>query len=270
MSFGTYKVELNDSEFRTLAEFAQSAAGLSIPDTKRTLVASRLSRRMRKVGAATASEYIDRLTSSSDEKNEFISALTTNVSHFFRESHHFDYLIEKMKNESNQAFSVWSAACSRGQEPYSMAIRILKDLPRSTIAKRATILATDIDEQILSEARDGTYSTRELEGLEKTDRTRFFDRQETDTYRVNDDLRKMVNFDKVNLNGQWPNFGVFDAIFCRNVVIYFSDETQNSLWPRFRKSLKPGGLLMLGHSERIQNFEAKGFEPVGTTTYKAI
>ena len=266
---------LSDAEFAHLAEIAANAAGLSIPASKKSLVQSRIARRMRDLGLAQCRDYIAFVDKNATETRELISVLTTNVSSFYREKHHFDFLVAKivpaLKEKLNRGERVrlWSAGCSGGQEPYTLAMEILKSIP-DVSAPDLLILGTDIDPKILRRAVDGVYSEAEIETIAPIDRKRFFKLSDPGTrnFSVSPDLRNLVRFRELNLHGDWPMRGAFDAIFCRNVVIYFDDETQRALWPRFRDCLVPGGWLMLGHSERIHPLEGTGFLSSGVTIYR--
>ena len=259
---------LSDKDFHQIVAIAASEAGLAIPEAKKSLVQSRVSRRMRALGIHDCSDYLASLDSDASETQQLISALTTNVSNFYREVHHFEYVRDTILTTPNTSkLRFWSAGCSNGQEPYSLAMEVLKTIPDAA-QKDILILATDIDHTVLEKAATGHYSEAEVEGVAQADRKAFFDRT-PDGYQIRDAVRKIVRFRMLNLNGpNWPMQGLFDAIFCRNVVIYFNDETQSKLWPRFRALLKPGGILMLGHSERLHPIEGSGFEAAGVTTYR--
>lgn len=261
-------ITLSDSHFRQIAEIAATEAGLAIPEAKKSLVQSRVARRMRALGLTTCSDYLSALGGDASETQHLISALTTNVSHFFREAHHFRFLREELLSTAPQRLRIWSAGCSCGQEPYSIAMEIFRSLPDAH-DRDILILASDIDQQVLDKAIAGRYTQSEIEGVAGADRTTFFSRADADGYQVIDKLRHLVRFRKLNLNaGDWPMKGPFDAILCRNVVIYFDDTTQARLWPRFNKLLKPGGALLLGHSERIHPLAGSGFEAADITTYR--
>lgn len=269
MNVASANIVLSDQHFQRVIEIAATEAGLAIPETKKSLVQSRVARRMRTLGLSDCGEYLDSLPGNSTETQHFISALTTNVSHFFREAHHFEYIREKVLTKTtSKRLRFWSAGCSNGQEPYSLAMEIIKSVPNAG-KMDVLILATDIDDTVLEKASRGIYSETEIEGVPEPDRKRFLTRQQNGQYQINEELRKLVRFRKLNLNSpNWPMKGPFDAILCRNVVIYFSDETQNLLWPRFRNLLGTSGSLLLGHSERIVDVEGMGFQVAGVTTYQ--
>jgi chemotaxis protein methyltransferase CheR len=201
-----------------------------------------------------------------------ISALTTNVSHFYREKHHFrtleDGLLPKLiaGARAGQRVRLWSAGCATGQEPYSMAIAILRRFPDAA-SHDVRILATDIDERALAAALRGHYTPAQLEGVPPAERRTYFIQAE-DGMEVGPEARALVRFRALNLNATWPFRGPFDAIFCRNVVIYFDTETQAALWPRFHHVLGPDGVLFIGHSERLDPASASRFASIGVTTYR--
>lgn len=268
-------VELTDKEFEAFVAIAARSAGLAIPDSKKSLVQSRVARRLRTLKIATAKEYLDFVSQDKSEERELISVLTTNVSSFYRENHHFDFLRDTIaprlreKLNSGQPVRIWSAGCSSGQEPYTIATELTKALP-GIADKDFLILASDIDPAILKKAKAGEYPSRELDAFQNEDRSRLFTPVEgaEDLFRVSDELKSLIRFRELNLHGPWPMQSKFDAIFCRNVLIYFNDDHQNKLWPRFRNQLEDGGWLLIGHSERIQNTESHGFKTVGVTTYQ--
>lgn len=264
-------ISLSDAEFRRIAEIASVEAGLAIPETKKSLVQSRVARRMRALGIGACANYLETLGQNADETELLISALTTNVSHFFREKHHFDHLRDGILKETRQSrLRFWSAGCSNGQEPYSLAMEIIDTIPDHA-SRDILVLATDIDRVVLDKAKRGLYSENEIEGIPAEYRRKFVQSQPDGSHRISDDVRKLVRFRQLNLNASdWPMKGPFDAIFCRNVVIYFDDTTQSRLWPRFHALLRSNGSLMLGHSERIHPVAGSGFEAVGVTTYRRL
>ncbi len=257
----------NDSHFQKIIEIAATDAGIAIPETKKSLVQSRVTKRMREIGIATSGEYLVCLDQSPQERSELISALTTNVSHFYREDHHFEYIRERILNRPDtNKLRFWSAGCSNGQEPYTLAYEILKAIPDAS-KRDILVLANDIDPYVVKKAKAGIYSDTEIDGVPSADRMSFFE-ERSGSYMVRPEIAALVRFRQLNLIGEWPMRGKFDAIFCRNVVIYFNDETQRKLWPRFGAQLQTGGLLMLGHSERLHPMKESGFENAGVTTYQ--
>lgn len=262
---------LGEADFRKIVAIAASEAGLAIPEAKKSLVQSRVARRIRALGLQNCGDYLKALDSDNSETQNLISVLTTNVSNFYREQHHFDYVRELfLADDGSSKLRFWSAGCSNGQEPYTLAIEILKAIPDAD-KKDILVLATDIDGNVLEKASKGIYTEAEIEGVSPEDRNKYFSRTPANDFEVCATLRELVRFKMLNLNGpSWPMQGPFDAIFCRNVVIYFNDDTQARLWPRFHALLKPGGVLMLGHSERLHPLEGSGFETAGVTTYRKV
>lgn len=274
---GLHGPELSDRAFACIADLAHREAGLSIPPGKSAMVRTRLARRLRALNLPDFEAYC-RLVQSSDgqaELGSMISALTTNVSHFFREEHHFQLFRERLvprlreKAEAGQRIRIWSAGCSNGQEPYSIAMTLHQEgLPENADIR---ILATDIDPTVIEHARAGRYGETMISGLSPAHRDRFFTPVEQvaePTWQVTPSVRKLVTFRELNLLRDWPMRGRFDAIFCRNVVIYFDADTQARLWPRFARAMEPDGWLFLGHSERISEAGLPFFESRGMTSYQ--
>ncbi|MBI1686900.1 CheR family methyltransferase [Caulobacter hibisci] len=264
-------------DFKRIAEILYGMAGISLPDSKATLVYSRLAKRLRALGLRSFKEYCVFVTSEQghDESQEMLRALTTNVTRFFREPHHFDDLraniLEPMadKVRAGGRLRLWSAASSSGQEPYSMAFTVLSVWPNAAELD-IRILGTDIDTNVLATGRQAVYDEHLLEGVTGAMRSQFFERDSSDrrAFRVCEAARRIVAFRELNLNGpSWPMKGPFDAIFCRNVVIYFDEPTQERVWSRFQPLLGTGGKLYVGHSERV-GANVRGFESCGLTAYR--
>lgn len=275
MSSPTAALDITDAEFQAIAAIAVREAGLSIPGSKKSLVQSRVARRLRSLNIRSCRDYLDFLAGSPAETRELISVLTTNVSSFYREAHHFEFfrqsILPRLKDRlaRGEPARLWSAGCSSGQEPYSIAIEIAKGIPEFA-RQDILVLASDIDPAILAKARRGQYSAQDLEAVADDDRGRFFAPVdgESDAFEATGDLKSLIRFRELNLHGDWPIKAKFDVIFCRNVVIYFDDDHQKRLWPRFRDRLNESGWLVLGHSERIQNPEGCGFSSAGVTIYQ--
>lgn len=272
---------LDRDSFRRIAQIAHGEAGLAIAEGKAAMVKTRLARRLRGLKLDSYRDYCDFVESpaGAGERREMISALTTNVSHFFREAHHFERLktevLPPLLQNLRQGGSVriWSAGCSNGQEPYSVAMT-LAQADGFSPAGDLRILATDIDPVVVDRARRGLYDGRLMDGLPAGFRDRYFERFEPldakgeDRWQIAPELRAMIRFNELNLLHDWPMKRRFDVIFCRNVVIYFDADTQNRLWPRFFDRLKPGGWLFLGHSERVSETCAHLFANAGVTAYR--
>lgn len=274
----TIESALSASAFDRIATLAHSEAGIVLTKSKESMVKSRLTRRLRALKIKDFETYLDFLEKDSDasEMSHFISALTTNVSHFFREEHHFTTLTNDIlpqlhaKLKLGQPIRIWSAGCSNGQEPYSIAMTLLEfdpDMSKYDIK----ILATDIDPEVLQCAVDGNYSGTLTSGLPKIFEDKYFTVTMEDNDKIltiNSQVKDLVSFRQLNLHARWPMSGSFDVIFCRNVVIYFDDETQAQLYRRFANSLNETGWLLLGHSERLGEDVAGLFKSVGVTTYQ--
>ena len=268
---------MDSKSFAAIAEMAKKEAGLVLPEGKMTMVQSRLRKRLMATGQPNYESYCRFVASAAgdEERRQMISALTTNVSHFFRESHHFDILREKVlpvlqqKARNGQKIRIWSAGCSSGQEPYSISMCLHQAAP-DLFTRDILILGTDIDPVILDKAQAATYSEQQISGIPAEMRKSYLERDgAAGQYRVSEQIRRIVRFRELNLLRDWPMKGQFDAIFCRNVVIYFDAATQASLWPRFRQRLGDGGWIFLGHSERISDSAMTLFDPNGMTAYRA-
>ncbi len=266
---------LSPSEFARIADIARRVAGLSLSPAKNAMISVRIARRLRATGQPDFAGYVAFLESraGSDELRMLISALTTNVSHFFREEHHFRTLEDDLASRlvpaarSGRRVRIWSAGCATGQEPYSIAIAVLRRFPDAA-SHDLRILATDIDETALARAIAGRFTRRQLEGVPEPDIRRHFRNVHGEEMEAGADLRALIRFRPLNLIGDWPFQGVFDVVFCRNVVIYFDTATQAALWPRLHRVLAPGGLLFIGHSERLDPATAQGFDSIGVTSYR--
>jgi chemotaxis protein methyltransferase CheR len=265
---------LTESAFARISALAKDEAGLVLPMSKRTMVQSRLRHRMTALGLTCYDAYAKFVAShdGGDERRHMISALTTNVSHFFRENHHFDIFRRETlplllaKARAGTPVRIWSAGCSSGQEPYSIAMTIQEAAPELA-ALDTLILATDIDPNILDKAEAGQYSDQQITGIPDALRGKYLT-SSASGHRVSATLKRMIRFRELNLLQPWPMRTRFDVIFCRNVVIYFDTETQNTLWPRFDQALVPDGWFFLGHSERVSDACAARFRSVGMTAYR--
>lgn len=269
---------LEPETFNAIAALAYEESGLTLVPEKSAMVQSRLRHRLHALGIEDFDQYSDFVRSEAGrlERRQLISALTTNVSQFFRETHHFDEMCRVVAARlpalrAGGRFRIWSAGCSNGQEPLSAAIALIEEMPE-LVHLDLRILATDIDNQVISSARTGTYTRRQMSGLPGAIVQRYFTSQTQfggeETFKASPKLLSMIRHNELNLLGPWPMKHSFDVIFCRNVVIYFDLETQEKLWPRYRETLVPGGLLFLGHSERIVEPAAHQFDFVGPTTYR--
>ena len=264
---------------RAMAAMLHADSGIALSEAKATLVYSRLVKRLRTLGLDSFGEYCALVAAPAggEERRQMLTALTTNVTRFFREPHHFEHLktavLPALLKEARRGGKVrlWSAACSTGQEPYSIALTILSLMPDAA-GLDVRILATDIDPAVLAEGRAGVYDEASIAAVPSNLRQRWFTRASEDEggngWRVADEARRLVAFRELNLIGSWPMKGRFHAIMCRNVVIYFEDDTQAKVWNRFMPLVEPGGHLYIGHSERLTGEAARHFESAGITTYR--
>ena len=265
---------LTAADFSAIARLLHDETGITLHEGKATLLYSRLGKRLRALGMTEFSSYCDLLADpeEDEERGRMIRALTTNVTKFFREPHHFDHLRDVVlppllqAAERGDRVRIWSAACSTGQEPYSLAVTVLGLLPNAGKLD-VRVLATDIDTTVLEHAAKGQYSAEALAGVSNDLRTRWFERAGAE-WRAGEALRRLVSFRPLNLIGRWPMRGHFDVIMCRNVVIYFAEETQVEIWNRFTPLLSPGGYLYIGHSERLSGPAAKCYVSAGITAYQ--
>lgn len=266
--------EFSDEEFGKISQIARDKFGLYLPASKKHLVYSRLARRLRVLKVTSFREYNEILEKTPAETLTLMSALTTNVTQFFRERHHFDTL-EKivLPNLISRAIEgdkvrLWSAGCSTGQEPYSIAMSILETFPEAN-RYDIKVLATDIDPVVIRTAKAATYQEEDfssvLPNLVKKYSQKQSDRR---SRKLNSRVRELVRFRELNLIERLPFSSSLDVIFCRNVAIYFDQATQLGLWERFDKVLGVNGFLFLGHSERLAGPTHKKMSSIGVTTYQ--
>jgi chemotaxis protein methyltransferase CheR len=271
---GQMAASLNPGEFAAIADYAKQAFGLHLPDSKREMVFARLIKRLRKVGITDFSTYLTfvKQDANTQERSEFLSALTTNVTQFFRENHHFDYLRTAAlppllaKAKLGHRVRIWSAGCSAGQEAYSLAMTVLDMCPEAPQLD-IKILATDIDPRILDTAIAGRYKAEDCEAIPANLRKFALNPSDNGYFHITHTVRQLISFAELNLIAEWPMRGTFDVIFCRNVAIYFDAETQSTLWGRFAAQLTEGGHLMIGHSERLSGRATQMLRSVGVTAY---
>lgn len=257
-------------DFARVRALIYKQAGISLSEAKQEMVYSRLARRLRAKGLTSFGEYLDRLESGLDsgEWEAFTNALTTNLTSFFREAHHFPILSEHMRGKQG-SFTVWCSASSTGEEPYSIAMTACEAF--GTLTPPVSIIATDIDTNVLETAANGIYTADRIDKMAPDRVKRFFLRgkgQRDGLVRVRPELRKLITFKPLNLLApSWPLAGAFDVIFCRNVMIYFDKPTQSKILSRFAPLLKPEGLLFAGHSENFLHV-TDAFKLRGKTVYE--
>ncbi|HVY85155.1 MAG TPA: protein-glutamate O-methyltransferase [Caulobacterales bacterium] len=267
---GEYR--LTAENFGRVAAMLRAQSGIHLPETKATLVYSRLAKRLRALGLRNFDEYCALVDSpeGADERSAMLAALTTNVTRFYREQHHFDHLRDRVLApmaetvRRGKRLRIWSSACSTGEEPYSIALTLLSLIPDAA-QHDVRILATDIDPVVIEKAKAGVYSADGVAPIPPASRERHLERVQDGRWRVKDHVRGLIAFKQLNLIGEWPMRGPFDIIFCRNVVIYFEEPTQDRIWGRFRSLLTSEGRLYIGHSERIN---IDGYRSDGLTIYR--
>lgn len=269
---------LGDGDFQFLRAFVYEHCGIALSEQKRQLVQGRLVRRLRALGMKHFGAYCELLRTDPDsELGELASAISTNVTAFFREVHHFEALADEMlprwldtRRREGDRLRIWSAGCSSGEEPYSLAMVLAEALDRCGRKLDAKILATDLSPAALATARKGVYPIDRIEGVSEERRRRWFLRGEGEYAGlacVHPRLRELTTILPLNLLHEWPMQGPFDAIFCRNVVIYFDQPTKQKLFSRFAQLLSAGGPLFLGHSESMHGL-SDDFELIGRTIYR--
>lgn len=272
-------IALSDRDFKKVSQIVHELAGISLHEGKRELVVARLGKRIRQLGMKSVGEYLGyvREQQTQDELVTMLDALSTNLTCFWREAQHFDYVVSsilpriaaRIKQTHSAQIRIWSAGCSTGEEPYGLAMLILHHLEN---AKRCDIriLATDLSTRVLAVARAGVYSTERVKPIPPDIRRKFVSEEKTafgTQHRVQPEAAALVSFARLNLMEQWPMRGPLDFIFCRNVMIYFDKVTQADLVRRFYGLLRPGGTLLIGHSESLTGVEHQ-FRYVRPTIYE--
>lgn len=273
----TREFVFTDADFDSLRALARELAGISLADTKRELVYGRVSRRLRELSLSSFAEYRALLAGIEGETEigEFINAVTTNLTAFFREKHHFDYwrdhflLPRAADPNAERRIRIWCAAASTGEEPYSIAMTVAEAIPdwqRWDIR----VLATDLDTNVLAHAQAAVYKEDRVRDLPRALLTKYFVRggeAGAATYKVKPELAQMISFRQLNLIQPLPMRGPLDAIFCRNVIIYFDKDTQRDLFKRMAPLQRPDDLLFLGHSETLFKV-SDSWKLVGKTVYR--
>lgn len=272
------ELSLSDREFNRIKARVNAIAGISLGEAKRVLVVSRLSRIVRSLGLSSFDDYVDFLEGPdrAREGQDFVNALTTNLTRFYREDHHFEHLrtyvgqllaTQPRKGvDGRPRLRIWSAGCSTGQEPYTIALDLLAAFP-DLRRWDFRILATDIDTNVIAKAGEGVYPQSELSGLTR-ERAQLFEVQPDGSVRIPQAAKTLISFKPLNLMAQWPFKGPFDAVFCRNVAIYFDKPVQGELFGRLGRVVAPDGFLYIGHSENLGS-GGEGFRLVGKTIYQS-
>jgi chemotaxis protein methyltransferase CheR len=264
---GFAEAELTAAHFAAVSRIAYEIAGIQLREGKEGLVRSRLAKRLRALGLASYDDYLARVAADAGELSQMVDALTTNKTNFFREPAHFDFLRDRLLPALGpRPVRVWSAGCSTGEEPYTLAMVLRDALPEAAL-RETRVLATDISPRVLAHARAGRYAEAVAEEVPAELRRRHFTRAPGGAWDAGPGLRALIAFARLNLMGAWPMRGPFDAIFCRNVMIYFDKPTQQTLVARFLELLAPGGYLFVGHSESLSGI-AHGYTYVQPAVYR--
>jgi chemotaxis protein methyltransferase CheR len=263
----------DDQDFEAISTQMKSLTGINLTRQKRELVYGRLAVRLRALGIRTFREYRRIVAGDSQEQVRMCNAITTNLTSFFREPHHFEHLRDQVlpafrEQAGERRLRIWSAGCSSGEEPYSIAMTVLEIMPEA-LNRNVRVLATDLDSDVLSIAASGEYPAERVKGLSEGRLRRFFTEhkeQGTSHFVVRPEVRALVTFKQLNLMKPLPMSGPLNVIFCRNTVIYFDKDTQRDLFARIAPLQRPGDLLYLGHSESLLSVSTD-YESIGRTTY---
>jgi chemotaxis protein methyltransferase CheR len=269
--------EFTDAEFKRLREIVHSRTGIALSEAKRELVYGRLARRLRKLKLGSFADYCQLVESGEPaELEELTNAITTNLTSFFREGYHFEQLAAEAlpqiesKRSATRRLRLWSAGCSTGEEPYSLAV-VLNEAMARLAHWDVKLLATDIDSKVVATAAEGVYPAERFKGV-STERVRKWFPQVAGRpgfSGASPTLKSLITFKQLNLLDPWPMKGPFDVIFCRNVVIYFDKPTQRRLFDRMAELQEPGGWLFIGHSENLLNVTRR-YKLVGRTVYRRV
>jgi len=265
---------LTPAEFDFVRQLIRDYAGIVIGDNKRSMVQGRISRRMRELGIRDVGEYLDYIRTAPEvESDGLASALTTNVTAFFREGHHFEYLLKEflpgLRNRALRKVRAWSAGCSSGEEAYSIAITLLEGMQEEP-GWDLGVLATDLDFNMIRFAREGVYPIERVDKIPPAQLKRWFLKgggSQSGRVMARPELKRIVRVMPLNLLEQWPMKGPFDVIFCRNVFIYFDRDLKARIVDRYADLLPGGGLLFIGHSENLHGLTNR-FELIGGTIYR--
>jgi len=266
-----------EQDFQFIANLVAERTGIVLSDTKREMVYSRLTRRIRELKIADFKSYCHLLRAGDhNELITFTNAITTNLTSFFREPHHFEYLADKVlqdikQNRANKYLRIWSAGCSSGEEPYTLAMIVREVFPESS-GWNVKILATDLDTDMVEKARRGVYTAERVTGIDKRHLQRWFVKgkgQHAGKVKVKKELQSIISFQQLNLLHDWPFKNKMDIIFCRNVVIYFNKATQRILFDRYADQLIDHGNLFIGHSESLHAVTER-FDLIGKSMYLKV
>lgn len=268
--------DFSDKDFKRVKSMVYDFAGIDLNESKKNLVYNRLAKRIRFLQMNRFSEYLDYVEEVGEEEFvNLINAITTNLTFFFRENHHFEYLANQViphllaKNKASKKIRIWSAGCSTGEEPYSLAVVLKEAVPAGWDAR---VLATDLDTTVVETAQRGVYNIERLKGVSEARKKRWFLKGSGDRagfVKVKPELQQIIDFGQINLMNEWPIRDKIDVIFCRNVVIYFDKPTQSKLFNRYADLLQEEGHLFIGHSESLYKV-CDRFELLGQTVYRKL
>ena len=246
---------LSAASFAAIRNLIFEVAGISMTDEKEELVKARLAKRLRELKIGGYEAYLQRIKTDRVELSNMVDVLTTNKTSFFREQQHFDYLTEQVFpvwKDAREPRRIWSAGCSSGEEPYTLGMLLREHLPQLDVR----ILATDLSTRVLARAKEARYAAAAIQDVPQRLRGRHLQRvsrSDQAVYEVSSEVRQLVSFARLNLMGEWPMRGQFDLVLCRNVMIYFNDDTRTMLGRRFAEVLASDGVLMIGHAESLAN-----------------
>ena len=271
-----FEFEYTQKDFDFLRRLSNTHSGIIAENDKFDMFYSRLVRRIRVLKLGSFKEYCDYLVENKDtEFTLFINAITTNLTSFFREKHHFEYLKDVVipelliNNKETKTVKVWSAGCSTGEEPYSIGMILLENLPRNW---KVSILGTDLDTEVLIKAKEGVYHEDLVSELSDKTLKRWFKKgagNNADKVKIKAELRDIMHFKMLNLMEPWPIKNNFDFIFCRNVIIYFDKDTKEHLVNQYSQFLEVGSHLFIGHSESLHMIKTD-FNLIGKTIYRKV
>ena len=268
--------EFSDADFYALAKIAYEHAGITLPEAKRNLVYGRLSRRLRALGLSTFESYRQYLSEHADEElQQFVNAISTNLTKFFREAHHFEHFVSNViapyvsaYPNSGGKLRIWSAGCSTGEEPHTIALLLHGEI-KNISTRDIRILATDIDTEVIRRGTLGVFTAEAVAPVPAKYRGPLKKADDGDNVAVGEGVRSLISFGQLNLMHDWPIKGPFDAIFCRNVMIYFDAPTKAKLVNRFTDLLRMDGWLYIGHSESLIGSHPR-LKLAGRTIYRRI
>lgn len=263
---------MSSRDFRKISALSYKLSGIVLSDAKQEMVYSRLARRLRVLGIQRFEQYMEVIESGDKaEQEHFLNSITTNLTSFFRENHHFEYLKDiaipalRKVHAADRRIRVWCSAASTGEEPYSIAMVFRESFPASS-GWDIKILATDIDSEVVNTAKQGVYAQNRVDGMPEKRLKRWFTKTPSGHYEVEQELKNMLTFKTLNLLHSWPMHGPFDVVFCRNVIIYFDKQTQCELFEKIQQMMPADRFLFIGHSESLLHV-SDAFDSKGGTIY---